>query len=147
MDLSTQQMKQARLAATPEELMALAVAQGFSLTAEQAKDHFETLHPPAGELADDELEAVSGGGCGGAATPYPVGTCVGIIDSGSSIEGELIRCGGCQGTRFVVTKVVDYDTVWVECVNHCKKAFSSRYGSGVIFEDYAQVNILSLKRM
>lgn len=148
MNLSVNQIKHARLAADPEALLDLARAEGIAMTAEEARDCFAKLHPPAGELADDELDAVSGGGCGNsAATPYPVGTCVGIIDSRSSTAGELIRCGVCQGTRFVVTKVVDYNTVWVECEHHCKKAFSSRYGSGVIFEDYSSLNILSLKRL
>lgn len=133
--------------ASPEELAALARAEGLAMTDEEARAYFAKLHPPVGELSDDELEAVSGGGCGGQKTPYPVGTAVGILDTGSDVPGALIRCGGCQGTRFIVTKVVDYDTVWVECENHCKKAFSSRYGTGVIFEDYSSVNILSLHRM
>lgn len=148
MNLSQEQRRKVQAAQSPQELGELARAEGMTLTPEEAQSHFTRLHPPIGELADEELEAVSGGGCGNSATtPYPVGTYVGIIDSKSSTAGELIRCGGCQGTRFVVTKVVDYDTVWVECVSHCKKAFSSRYGSGVIFEDYSQVNILSLKRL
>ena len=133
--------------ASPEELAALARAEGLAMTDEEARALFTKLHPPAGELSDDELEAVSGGGCGGQKTPYPVGTAVGILDTRSDVPGALIRCGGCQGTRFVVTKVVDYNTVWVECEKHCKKAFSSRYGAGVVFEDYSKVNILSLQRL
>lgn len=65
MNLSTKQMEQARQAATPEELMALAGAWGIPLTAEEAGASFAVLHPPAGELADAELDNVAGGGCGG----------------------------------------------------------------------------------
>lgn len=44
---------------------ALAAEQGITLTAEEARALFARLHSPAGELADEELDAVSGGGCGG----------------------------------------------------------------------------------
>ena len=55
--------------ASPEELAALARAEGLTMTDEEARAYFAKLHPPVGELSDDELEAVSGGGCGGQKTP------------------------------------------------------------------------------
>lgn len=116
MNLSQEQRRKVQAAQSPQELGELARAEGVTITPEEARAHFAKLNPPPGELSDSELDAISGGGCGNSTTtPYPVGTYVGIIDSKSSTAGELIRCGGCQGTRFVVTKVVDYDTVWVEC--------------------------------
>ena len=63
MDLSAEQGNKARLAKSPGELLALARAEGIPMTEEEARDHFARLHPPVGELADDELEAVAGGGC------------------------------------------------------------------------------------
>ena len=43
---------------TVEELMTLAKENGIRLTEEDAK-----LHPATGELSDDELDNVAGGGC------------------------------------------------------------------------------------
>ena len=44
-------------------LVGLAQAEGASLTEAQAQTLFFLLHPTEGELSDQELEAVSGGGC------------------------------------------------------------------------------------
>ena len=65
MELTLEQRKKARMAKDAQELLELARTEGVELTDRQARDYFTKLHPPAGELADDELEAVSGGGCGG----------------------------------------------------------------------------------
>ena len=48
---------------TPEERLSLAKENGMEMTEESAKAYFEILHPKAGELADEELDNVSGGGC------------------------------------------------------------------------------------
>ena len=56
-------IKKAAEARTPEELLALAKENGIELSGEQAKALFARLHPASGELADDELDAVAGGGC------------------------------------------------------------------------------------
>ena len=48
---------------TVEELMALAKENGIRLTEEEAKTYFAKLHPATGELSDDELDNVAGGGC------------------------------------------------------------------------------------
>ena len=47
-----------------EELIDFSKESGMELTREQAKVYFEQLHPQSGELADEELENVAGGGCG-----------------------------------------------------------------------------------
>lgn len=65
MDFTPERIQQAARAQDPTALQALARAEGVELTDWQARDYFTKLHPPAGELTDDELEAVSGGGCGG----------------------------------------------------------------------------------
>ena len=46
-----------------EELIALANENGVELNEESAKAYFDRLHPKTGEVSDDELENVSGGGC------------------------------------------------------------------------------------
>ena len=58
-------IQKAKEAKSAEELLALAKENGIGLTVEQARAYFARLHPAAGELDDDELDAVAGGGCGG----------------------------------------------------------------------------------
>lgn len=62
------QLQKAQTAATAEELLAMAQAEGYPMTEEEAASVFAMLHPAAGELSDAELENVSGGGCGDPAT-------------------------------------------------------------------------------
>ena len=56
-------LKKAKTAKSPEELIDIAKENGTELTEESAKAYFELLHPKIGEISDDELENVSGGGC------------------------------------------------------------------------------------
>ena len=56
-------VNKARKAKSVEELLALAKENGIELTNEQAKEYFAQLNPTKGELSDDELEDVAGGGC------------------------------------------------------------------------------------
>lgn len=150
-NISPELRKRAADAESPKELLALALAEGVELTDEEARACFTRLHPPAGELADDELEAVSGGGCGGGKSqdvPYPVGTMVGVIDEESNIPGALICCMDCHQSRFKVVSVTNYNEVRVGCANGCKKAFRFKEGySGFRYSDQASVSILALKRL
>ena len=50
-----------------EELLALAKENNVELSAEEAAAYFAQLNPKCGAVLDDELENVSGGGCGGSA--------------------------------------------------------------------------------
>lgn len=52
----------ARSAKSAEELLALAKENGVELTEEEASAYFEQLNK-SGELSDDELDNVAGGGC------------------------------------------------------------------------------------
>ena len=52
----------ARAAKSAEELLELAKANSVELTEAEAAEHFSQLHQ-SGELSDEELSAVSGGGC------------------------------------------------------------------------------------
>ena len=58
----TEIMEQARGAKSPEDLLALAKELGVELTAEGAEETFGMLHK-TGELSDEELDNVAGGGC------------------------------------------------------------------------------------
>ncbi len=63
----------AKQAKTPEELLALAKESGIELTKEKADEYFKQLSTSSGEIADEELENISGG-CGGgyvAGRPHP----------------------------------------------------------------------------
>ena len=53
----------AREAKSAEELMELAKAEGMELTEEAAGEYYTMLNPESGEISDDELDNVSGGGC------------------------------------------------------------------------------------
>ena len=63
-------VNKARKAESVEELLALAKENGIELTNEQAKEYFAQLNPTKGELSDDELDDVSGGGCGESKVKY-----------------------------------------------------------------------------
>ena len=60
----------AKAAKSVEELLELAKASNMELSEEQAKEYFAKLNPTKGELSDDELDDVSGGGCGESKTKY-----------------------------------------------------------------------------
>ena len=64
MKLNKELLTKAKAAKTAEEIMALAKENGMELTEESAKAYLDLLHPQTGELSDDELDNVSGGGCG-----------------------------------------------------------------------------------
>ena len=79
----------------------MAKEDGFDLTEEKAKEVFQRI-TANGEMSDDELDAVSGGGCGSANKRY-------CIHCGShNIAGQGIQtdkgivsgyyCGDCHGT-------------------------------------------------
>lgn len=56
-------IEKAKAAKTAPELLALAKENGIEITEEEAETYFTQLKPASGELSDDELEDVAGGGC------------------------------------------------------------------------------------
>lgn len=56
-------MEKAKQAKSADELLTIAKENGMEMTEEEAKAYYAQLHPVSGEIADDELENVSGGGC------------------------------------------------------------------------------------
>lgn len=56
-------IEKAKSAKSTEELIALAKENGIELTEETANTYFNQLNPKTGELADEELDNVAGGGC------------------------------------------------------------------------------------
>ena len=97
-------IEKAKSAKTPEELLSLAKENGVELTEESAAAYFEQLNPKTGELADEELDNVAGGGCFGS-DPYD--TCMAdgycLFDyvcnrcgtRGIDSSTGVLRCSGC----------------------------------------------------
>ena len=61
--MNEEMIAKAKEAKSVEELLALAKENGVELAEEDAKTYFEQLNAKKGELSDDELDAVAGGGC------------------------------------------------------------------------------------
>ncbi len=62
-NLTPEMIEKAKAAKSAEELLALAKENNVEMTADEAKTYFAQLNPKSGELNDDELDAVAGGGC------------------------------------------------------------------------------------
>lgn len=65
MELTEEMLEKAKCANDVAELITLAAESGIKLTEEDARGYFERLHPASGELPDEELDNIAGGGCGG----------------------------------------------------------------------------------
>ena len=61
--MNEEMIAKAKEAKSVEELITLAKENGVELNEEEAKMYFEQLNAKKGELSDDELDVVSGGGC------------------------------------------------------------------------------------
>lgn len=85
MELSKELLAKARETKTAEELLALAKENGIALTGEEATSCFERLHPKDGELSDEELDNVAGGGC-------------------HTKDGRLVVAAGCECECFICKK-------------------------------------------
>ena len=68
MNISKELIEKAKTAKSAEELLEMAKAENIELTEEEAAKAFEELNKN-GELSDEELDNVAGGGCPGGATP------------------------------------------------------------------------------
>lgn len=62
---SDETLAKAKTAGNAEALLDLAKESGIELTREQAQLYFAKLNPQSGELADEDLNNVSGGSCYG----------------------------------------------------------------------------------
>jgi hypothetical protein len=62
-NFNTEMIEKAKAAKSVEELLALAKANNIDMTEDEAATYFAQLNPKSGELDDDELDAVAGGGC------------------------------------------------------------------------------------
>ena len=60
--LTPELIEKAKLAKSAEEIFSLAKENGVQLSADEANTYFDELHK-SGEISDDELDNVAGGGC------------------------------------------------------------------------------------
>ena len=121
-------IEKAKSAKTPEELMALAKENGVELTEESAKAYFEQLNPKTGELADEELNNVAGGGC----LPWaddPYDTC--MADGYCLSDYICNRCG---------TRGIDFSTGVLRCSGRspCNKTLRRKRFSGKSSDERSQ---------
>ncbi len=65
MNIDATLVEKAGKAESVEDLMRIAEENSIHLERETAELYYEKLNPPMGELSDDEIASVSGGGCNG----------------------------------------------------------------------------------
>ena len=61
--ITPEMMEKAKNAKNAEELLALAKENGVAMSEDEAQMYYDQLNPKSGELSDDDLDAVAGGGC------------------------------------------------------------------------------------
>ena len=109
--LTSELLEKAKRAKTPEELAALAKENGAELTSESAKTYFDLIHTASGQVADDELDQVSGGRkCG---TIYfegwPVVTTINSCDYYKNCDTSKWESGGtCNSCLYLRTASDDF---------------------------------------
>ena len=108
-------LKKAKNVWSVEELLALAKKENTALTEEQAEEYFAKLQQAMGKLSDTELNAVSGGGCGGSSPSAPQSVtvrgraldwncpkchkdCWDLVQFGTTVTQKLWYCCVCAET-------------------------------------------------
>jgi len=61
--ITPEMMEKAKNAKNAEELLALAKENGVAMSEDEAQMYYDQLNPKSGELDDDDLDNVAGGGC------------------------------------------------------------------------------------
>ena len=109
-------LEKAKQAKSAEEILALAKENGMEMTGEQAAAYYAQMNPASGELSDDELDNVAGGGCGGSNDN------IDNIDSLGLYGGERVcclnqkcsKCGSQYGIFNFYTEA-GFIVFWVDC--------------------------------
>ena len=119
-NFNAEMIEKAKTVKSAEELLELAKASNVEMTADEAATYFEQLNSKSGELDDDELDAVAGGGCGGS---------VRAGDDVRVTSGETCQiCGGNTGT---VKSVGAFGVGAVVCHN-CSDSIIAYVGSATL---------------
>ena len=126
MEFTKELLEKAKTAKTAEELAEMAKAEGMSMTAEEAEKIFAELNR-SGELSDEELDNVAGGGCTGRFAPSPDGKAgserevVFLYQIGQEVEIYTNYAGMSTRTKRhrVLERTVSSDkTIWKELFNY-----------------------------
>ncbi|MGN0619861.1 MAG: Nif11-like leader peptide family RiPP precursor [Ruminiclostridium sp.] len=105
MNISKELLEKAKTAKSAEELLEMAKAENIDITEEEAAKAFAELNK-TGELSDEELDNVSGGGCGGIAPKFNINDRVSHKGSGGKeVYGRVVRIG--REKYFYVYYVID----------------------------------------
>ena len=113
-NFTAEMIEKAKAAKNAEELLIIAKENNVEMTANEAKTFFEQMNPKSGELDDDELDTVAGGGCDDP------------LNKQLFPEGSHVRCtyGNCKKCGTNEWKVIyefhpSMDGKWmtVECVS------------------------------
>ncbi len=91
-------LEQAKQAKDAEDLCRIAEEHKIELSAEEASSYFTQLHPKCGELDDDELDNVAGGGCsqqGGEPVCPKCGTALTAVWYADPDLNSYSLCYGC----------------------------------------------------
>lgn len=100
MTMSKELLEKAKAVNSAEELLALAKENNVELTEESSKAYFELVQAQSknGELSDEELDNVSGGGCGYASASLDGHYYKLVDDRSDSCERFVcLVCGGGRG--------------------------------------------------
>ena len=95
MNISKELIEKAKTAKSAEELLEMAKAENIELTEEEAAQAFAKMNKN-GELSDEELDNVAGGGCPGGATPPKFSVNDRVSHRGSDgkvVYGTVVRRG------------------------------------------------------
>ena len=82
-------IEKAKQAKSVEELLALAKENGMEITEDEAKAYYAQLSPKSGELSDEELDNVAGGGCSVKVSGHKYT----VVSSGVSCFNGCYECG------------------------------------------------------
>lgn len=119
-------IEKAKTAKSVEELLAIAGENEVVLALDEAKTYFEQLNPKCGELDDDELDNVSGGGCSstdneGLAPTEPqlyAGQKVYLKEPGHTFGSCYCQNPVCASSVFWIEKQIDAEKYLLQC-NGC----------------------------
>ncbi len=114
-EISSELMEKARAAKSADEIAAMAREQGVEMSDDEAQAIYATFHEFEGEIADDELDNVAGGGCGGGTRTTPCGCgeqyyyCTAQWYHGDPNNRHLTEYYSCNkcGAHWETTTIVD----------------------------------------
>lgn len=117
-------IEKAKTAKSVEELLAIAEENEVVLALDEAKTYFEQLNPKCGELEDDELDNVSGGGCEGSEAvsassdqmQLSAGQIVYLRNSGHTFGSCYCQNSVCASPVFRIAKQIDAEKFLLECM-------------------------------